>query len=240
MKTKFLGKNNLDKNLKGKYLLDEIKREKSLIKYGHDIWNIYDFLYLDNTKTPKLKILEITIPASSSYTVESKSMKLYLNEYYKKTFKNDADVLKKIKNNIEEITKSSVKIRFLNKFYNEPVHTLLNKSKSVKSKPNTILKFNGFRSICPVTSQPDLANIYIYCNKELSIKWLKKYLISYQDQGDFHEQCVESIYLDIMDKFSCTELEISGRFQRRGGIDINPFRGTTKKYLNKNFREFNQ
>ena len=42
MKTKFLGKNNLDKNLKGKYLLDEIKREKSLIKYGHDIWNIYD------------------------------------------------------------------------------------------------------------------------------------------------------------------------------------------------------
>ena len=148
-------------------------------------------------------------------------MKLYLNEYYKKLL-NSTDVLKKIKNNIEEITKSSIKIRFLNKFYNEPVYTLLNKSKSVKSRPNTVLKFNGFRSICPVTSQPDLANIYIYCNKELSIKWLKKYLISYQDQGDFHEQCVESIYLDIMDKFSCTELEISGRFQRRGGLILIP------------------
>ena len=51
---------------------------------------------------------------------------------------------------------------------------------------------------------------------------------------------MESIYLDIMDQFACTGLEISGRFQRRGGIDINPFRGTSKKYLNKNFREFNQ
>lgn len=240
MKAKLLGKDNIDKNLKGKYLLDQIKREKSTIKHGCDIWNIYDFLYLDSMKMPKLKILEITIPASSSFTVESKSMKLYLNEYYKKSFKNDADVLKKIKNNVEEITKSNVKIRFLSKFYNEPTYILLNKSRSVNSKPNTILKFNGFRSICPVTSQPDLANIYIYSDKALSIKWLIKYLLSYKNQGDFHEQCVESIYLDIMDKFSCTELEISGRFQRRGGIDINPFRGTTKKYLNKNFREFNQ
>ena len=210
----------------------KLKREKSSIKYGHDIWNIYDFLYLDDTKTPKLKILEITIPASSSYTVESKSMKLYLNEYYKKAFKNDADVLKKLKNNIEEITKSSIKIRFLNKFYNEPVYTLLNKSKiEVKSRPNTILKFNGFRSICPVTSQPDLANIYIYCNKELSIKWLKKYLISYQDQGDFHEQCVESIYLDIMGRFGCSELEISGSFQRRGGLILIPSEELVKNIL---------
>ena len=240
MKTKFLGKNNLDKNLKGKYLLDEIKREKSLIKYGHDIWNIYDFLYLDNTKTPKLKILEIIIPASSSYTVESKSMKLYLNEYYKKTFKNDADVLKKIKNNIEEITKSSVKIRFLNKFYNEPVYTLLNKSKSVKSRPNTVLKFNGFRSICPVTSQPDFANIYIYSSDSLSRDWLLSYLTSFKDHGDFHEQCIESIFNNILTSFNPKHLEVAGRFQRRGGIDINPVRGTHKKFLFKNFREFNQ
>ena len=79
------------------------KEKNPLIKYGHDIWNIYDFLYLDNTKTPKLKILEIIIPASSSYTVESKSMKLYLNEYYKKTFKNDADVLKKLKTTLKKL-----------------------------------------------------------------------------------------------------------------------------------------
>ena len=56
MKTKLLGKDNIDKNLKGKYLLDQIKREKSTIKHGCDIWNIYDFLYLDCMKMPKLKI----------------------------------------------------------------------------------------------------------------------------------------------------------------------------------------
>ena len=47
MKTKILGKNSYDKTLIGKKILDKIKREKSNIKYGMDIWNVYDFLYLD-------------------------------------------------------------------------------------------------------------------------------------------------------------------------------------------------
>ena len=240
MKTKILGKSSLNKNLSGKKILDEIKREKSSIKYGHDIWNVYDFMYLDRSKMPKLRILEIIIPSSSSFTIESKSMKLYLNEFYKKSFKKDADVIKKIQKDIESITRSTIKIKFLNKFFSEPKNIELNKLNIKNSKPNTVLKFNGFRSICPVTSQPDLANIYIYSNEVLSINWLKKYLLSYQEQGDFHEQCIEGIYTDIMMKFNCSQLEVSGRFQRRGGIDINPFRGTSRKVLNINFREFNQ
>ena len=240
MKTKFLGKNTTNKSIRGKRLLDQIKRDESLIKYGHDIWNVYDFLYLDDIRMPKLRILEIIIPASSLFIVESKSMKLYLNEFYNKSFKKDADILKTIKKDIEVITSSSIQISFVKQFSKEPELLHLNKSRSVKTKPNTILKFNGFRSICPVTSQPDLANIYIYSNKALSTDWLKKYLISYQNKGDFHEQCVESIFSDIFNKFDCSQLEVCGRFQRRGGIDINPFRGTTKKFLNQNFREFNQ
>ena len=82
MKTKFLGKNTTNNSIRGKRLLDQIKRDESLIKYGHDIWNVYDFLYLDDIKMPKLRILEIIIPASSLFIVESKSMKLYLNEFY--------------------------------------------------------------------------------------------------------------------------------------------------------------
>tara|TARA_B100001250_G_scaffold407461_1_gene428259 strand:- start:654 stop:1376 length:723 start_codon:yes stop_codon:yes gene_type:complete len=240
MKTKALGKNIIDKNLKGKKILDEIKRDKSNIKHGQDIWNVYDFIFLDKSKMPKLKILEIIIPSSSPFIVESKSMKLYLNEYYKKSFNKDGDVVKKIKKDIESITKSNIKIKFINKFINEPKNINLNKLTITKSRPNTVLKFNGFRSICPVTSQPDLANIYIYSDNELPIHWLKKYLISYQEQGDFHEKCIESIYTDINNKFNCSQLEVCGRFQRRGGIDINPFRGSSKKVLHKNFREFNQ
>ena len=240
MKTKILGKNLFETNLSGKKILDEIKRNKSNIKHGKDIWNIYDFLYLDKMKMPNLKILEITIPASSKFTIESKSMKLYLNEFYNKSFKKQEDVIKCIKNDIECIVKSKIKIKFINKFYEEPKNINLNKLSAANTEPETILKFNGFRSICPVTSQPDLANIYIYSDKPLSVNWVKKYLLSYQEQGDFHEQCIESIYLDLNTKFNCKKLEVCGRFQRRGGIDINPFRGSSNKILNKNFREFNQ
>ena len=64
--------------------------------------------------------------------------------------------------------------------------------------------------------------------------------MSYQDQGDFHEQCIEAIYQDIYNEYKCAHLEVCGRFQRRGGIDINPIRGNRNKILFKNFREFNQ
>ena len=120
MKTKFLGKNTTNKGIRGKRLLDQIKRDESLIKYGHDIWNVYDFLYLDDIKMPKLRILEIIIPASSLFIVESKSMKLYLNEFYNKSFKKDADIIKTIKKDIEEIISSSIKISFVNTFSKEP------------------------------------------------------------------------------------------------------------------------
>ena len=97
-----------------------------------------------------------------------------------------------------------------------------------------------FTSICPVTSQPDFANIYIYSSVSLSRDWLLSYLTSFKDHGDFHEQCIESVFNTILRNFNPKHLEVAGRFQRRGGIDINPVRGTHKKFLFKNFREFNQ
>ena len=69
----------------------------------------------------------------------------------------------------------------------------INKLK-LKSSPNKkVLKFNGFRSICPVTSQPDFANIYIYSDKSIETSWLVKYLMSYANHGGFHEQCIETV-----------------------------------------------
>lgn len=83
MKTKHLGKNN-NKPLSGYKILDPILRNINGLSYGHDIWNAYEFSYLDSSKQPTLKVLEIKIPASSEYIVESKSLKLYLNSFYKK------------------------------------------------------------------------------------------------------------------------------------------------------------
>ena len=240
MKTKFLGKNNNKLNKSGKNLLDSITRIKENIRFGIDIWNAYDFMYLDVNKVPHLVVLEIIIPSDSDLIIESKSMKLYLNHFYNKTYRTKNDILKIIKKDIETKIKSKIKVKFLTKFSNEPNTVNLNSLKSKLTPSKKILKFNGFRSICPVTSQPDFANIYIYTDKSVDTKWLKKYLMSFVDHGGFHEQCIELIFTEIKSRFHIKHIEVCGRFQRRGGIDINPIRGTHKTKLFKNFRQFNQ
>ena len=239
MKSKILGKDTSNLKLKGLKLLEKIKRKKTDIKYGIDIWNVYDFLYLDND-LPSLKVLEIIIPSATSFTIESKSMKLYLNSFYNQSFKSEKNIIQQIKNDLEGLLKAKIKISFIKKFNLQPSYVNLNNYKINQTKINTVLKFNGFRSICPVTSQPDFANVYIYSNTSINVKWLIKYLISFQNKGHFHEQCIDDIFLKIMNKYKCNHLEVCGRFQRRGGIDINPIRGTNKKILFHNFREFNQ
>ncbi len=240
MSLKHLGKKESKRKKTGIQILDKIIRNESNIPYGSDFWNIYDFMYLDQNELPVLKVLEIEIPSSSKYSIESKSMKLFLNEYYKKSFKSEALIIKSIKEKFDAFIEHPVKIRFIKKFTKEPSSVDLNKYKLVSTKKRKLYKFSGFRSICPVTSQPDFACIFILCDEPLNTVWLKKYLISFKEQGDFHEQCIESIYSKIHEKYKPMNLEICGRFQRRGGIDINPFRGNSKKKLFGNFRVFNQ
>ena len=81
MKTKFLGKQNKNLKKSGKGLLDSIERIKEDINIGVDIWNIYDFMYLDAKKVPHLLVLEIIVPSKSNLIIESKSMKIYLNHF---------------------------------------------------------------------------------------------------------------------------------------------------------------
>ena len=239
MRTKFLGKANKLKKT-GKNLLDNIPRIKKDIKFGFDIWNVYDFMHLDKNKIPHLAVLEILIPSNSDFIIESKSMKLYLNDFYNKSFKTINEISQIIKKDIEFKIKSKIKVKFIKSFSKEPALININKLK-LKSSPNKkILKFNGFRSICPVTSQPDFASIYIYSDRPIDLKWLKHYLISFSDHGGFHEQCIELIFTELKNKFQINHLEVCGRFQRRGGMDINPIRGTHNKKLFANFREFNQ
>ena len=240
MKTKVLGKKSKKLNFSGKDLLDSIPRNRKKIEHGIDIWNVYDFMFKDKKEVPHLKVLEIIIPSNSKFIVESKSMKLYLNSFYDIAFTNQSEILKKIKRDLKSLIMDDVKLRFIDKFSVEPKNINLNQSNCETIQRRKIIKFNGFRSICPVTSQPDFANIYIYSSDSLSRDWLLSYLTSFKDHGDFHEQCIESVFNTILRNFNPKHLEVAGRFQRRGGIDINPVRGTHKKFLFKNFREFNQ
>ena len=240
MTTKVLGK-EVKSYSKGSFkTLDPIDRGHRPNQNGVDYWNGYEFTFLDKNKNPTLKVLEIQIPATSKFTVESKSLKIYLNSFYNKKFNKDSEALVKIKKDLSRLCKSDVKAKFISKFNNAPESVLLNTLKTTNTKPNKVYCFAGFRSICPVTSQPDFANIYFIANNALNISWLTKYFKSYRERGDFHEHCVESMFQDIKKEFGCTSLEVSGRFLRRGGIDINPTRYSSKKLLFKNFRFFNQ
>jgi 7-cyano-7-deazaguanine reductase len=82
-----------------------------------------------------------------------------------------------------------------------------------------------FRSLCPVTAQPDWASIFVqYQGAPISREGLLAYLISYRQHQAFHETTIERIYEDIWQACRPMALAVSGRFLRRGGLEINPFR----------------
>ena len=239
MKTKHLGKNN-SKPVIGYKFLDPIERIRSSESFGYDFWNAYEFSYLDVNKQPTLKVLEIKIPASSKFIIESKSLKLYLNSFYKKTFLSDRHVLTKIAKDLSKVSSSKIELKFVKKFQAEPSSLNLNTTTRKYTKKNHPVCFDGFRSICPVTSQPDFAKIYILTPAKIETKWLRKLLSSFKESGEFHEQCIENIFSKLSKNFPNENIEVCGRFLRRGGIDINPIRSSKKTLFFKNFRAFNQ
>ena len=224
MKSKYLGKHN---SLSRNPSLDRISRKEArkdfngFESYGLDIWNAYEFSYLLNGK-PKIVVLEISIPSNSKYTIESKSMKLFLNSFFDKNYENQAEVINMISKKISKTCNSEVKIVSKSSFKTFSKDNFSNKS--------GLLVYKGFRSICPVTSQPDWGNIYIYSSTNtLNKKEIYNFLFSLRNHGGFHEHCVEKIFLYIKETFSVDHIEICGRFLRRGGIDINPIRSSQKK-----------
>ncbi len=87
------------------------------------------------------------------------------------------------------------------------------------------------KSNCPVTGQPDFGSVQIsYQGKKTNHQGLLKYIVSFRDHNEFHEQCIERIFVDIMHKCAPKQLTVHGRYTRRGGLDINPFRSTEHKF----------
>ena len=243
MKTKYLGKRTGSQTLDySPNLLDSVHRSfnETFHFYGVDYWNAYEFSYLDSSNQPVLESIEIRIPLDSAYTVESKSLKIYLASFYNRKFKNAINAYKLIERDLSNLINSKVVVRKKVKYEIPPKSILINGlSKTIKK--NTVIKYEGFRSICPVTSQPDWANIYLHSTtNSVDSKKLTKILKSFRERGDFHETCIDSIFITLINDFKFDDLTLCGRFLRRGGIDINPIRSIKKKIFFKNFRDFNQ
>ena len=243
MKIKYLGQQSTPKlDSYSPDFLDSIPRHNQHLNkfFGLDYWNAYEFSYLNSKNLPVIEALEIKIPMHSEFTVESKSLKLYLASFYNKKFNDSTRAYKLIEGDLTKLLNSQVSVRKLNRFDDAPSSTLVSRFKN-KVPKNKVIHFQGFRSICPVTSQPDWGNVYIHSMSDpMDSKKLIKFLKSYRNKGDFHEACIESIFISLRDDFKIDDLTVYGKFLRRGGIDINPIRSTSKKLIFKNFRDFSQ
>ena len=99
-------------------------------------------MYLDKNKIPALNVLEISIPSKSGLIIESKSMKLYLNSFYNKSFKSKTEIINKIKKDLEAKLKIKIRIKFINSFHIEPKCIDLNNLKLKKTPTKKVIKFN--------------------------------------------------------------------------------------------------
>ncbi|MDN3988372.1 NADPH-dependent 7-cyano-7-deazaguanine reductase QueF [Zwartia vadi] len=220
---------------------------------GWDLWNAYELSWLSPHGMPHVGILRLMIDCKSPYIIESKSLKLYLNSLNQCVFESAGLMLDTVRKDLSHAAGAEVKIEYIapNSFKGlhidefegidldsqtlridcyEPNADLLCLD-SARRDGVTIVKESLFsrllKSNCPVTSQPDWACVQIdYSGPKIDRAGLLKYIISFRMHNGFHEQCVETIFMDILARCQPQHLSVYARYTRRGGLDINPWRAT--------------
>jgi 7-cyano-7-deazaguanine reductase len=212
---------------------------------GADLWTAYELSWLDHEGKPEVAIASLTVPAESPFVVESKSVKLYLTAFNQTRFQSAAEVHEAIERDFSAATGASVSVSLIPTDHFAQVtlaelvgqcldllplsigeylpapHHLTASGQTVTQNVYSRL----FRSVCPVTGQPDYATVQIrYRGAKIDAAGLLAYLVSFRRHPGFHEHCVERIFADIWQRCTPDTLAVYARFTRRGGVDINPFR----------------
>ncbi|MCP4746357.1 MAG: NADPH-dependent 7-cyano-7-deazaguanine reductase QueF [Desulfobacteraceae bacterium] len=221
--------------------------KNDVLFYGEDIWNVYELCWLGPAGKPEIAMAEIRVPCDSPNLVESKSLKLYLNSFNMTRFEDPAQVSETISHDLSQTFGKPVRVKLISpdRFNQislaEPPGTCIDDKdldgfclhvepdhlRSEAPDAREALYSRLFRSICPVTGQPDYATVAIaYQGPRLRRSGLLSYLVSFREHAGFHEACIEKIFHDIMKCCAPRRLTVYGRFTRRGGIDINPLRST--------------
>lgn len=213
---------------------------------GVDIWNAWDLTWLDERGQPQTATAEIRIPADSPGIVESKSMKLYLGSFAMSGYASPAALRDLIAKDLGDCAGASVSVRIdalgnseargmqrlpgesLDRFGAECSEWEVD-AELLRADAETVvsedLYSDALRSLCPVTGQPDLGSVLVcYEGPKIDRAALLRYIVSYRQHQDFHENCVERMFVDISERCGARKLTVYARYQRRGGIDINPFR----------------
>ena len=238
--------------------------------FGADIWSAYELSWLNRSGKPQVAIAHFTIPAESVNIVESKSFKLYLNSFNNTRFADAADVLARLRADVNEavwrggVVQSSIGVKLVmpELFDREPIYELdglsldrldvectryqpapdlLCTSTESESPVSEVLVSNLLKSNCLVTGQPDWGSVQIsYTGVQIQQEGLLQYIVSFRNHNEFHEQCVERIFMDIWTRCKPLKLSVYARYTRRGGLDINPFRTSHPQALPANTRNARQ
>lgn len=227
---------------------EEIGLDADLPFSGVDIWNAYELSWLTSKGKPVVAMGEFRFPCESASLIESKSFKLYLNSFNQTRFDSFERVESVIAADLSRAAGAEVGVRLLGsdefagqrlvEFPGECIDgldiavehyaldpTLLSGAAESGTIAEETLYSHLLKSNCLVTSQPDWASVLIrYRGGRIDREALLRYLISFRQHNEFHEQCVERIFADLMRHCRPQKLSVYARYTRRGGLDINPFR----------------
>ncbi|MCC6069457.1 NADPH-dependent 7-cyano-7-deazaguanine reductase QueF [Massilia sp. GCM10020059] len=226
---------------------DELQITGALPFFGVDIWNAYELSWLNMRGKPQVAIATFTVPADSPNIIESKSFKLYLNSFNQTRLANQDALVELLREDVSTAAGAPVHVTvtmqedfgrlkmgeldglLLDRLDIEvdnysPSPALLTAAKGEPPVDETLVS-HLLKSNCLVTGQPDWGSVQIhYVGPQIDQEGLLKYLIGFREHNEFHEQCVERIFVDIMRQCAPQKLAVYARYTRRGGLDINPWR----------------
>lgn len=247
----------------------EIGLSGALPFFGADLWTAFELSWLNPRGKPQVAIAHITIPCETPNIIESKSLKLYLGSFSNSVFASPDAVRDRIRADLGEAAwrgaeaPASVGVRLLTPdlFDREPVHELdglsldrldiecteyqpaphLLRAAENEQPVTEVLTSNLLKSNCLVTGQPDWGSVQIrYSGPQIEQGGLLQYLVSFRNHNEFHEHCVERIFIDIWGRCKPSKLAVYARYTRRGGLDINPLRTSHPMALPANVRTARQ
>ena len=214
---------------------------------GADIWTAYEISWLNEKGLPQVAIADIYLDYQSQNLIESKSFKLYLNSFNQNKFADFTAIQKTMQRDLSECAQGDVKVRLnpVAVYDSQKIDHLQGDCIDEQDIEITSYEFNAdwlkdcvsneiveeklvshlLKSNCLITNQPDWGTLHIhYIGKKIDHEKLLRYVVSFRQHNEFHEQCVERIFCDLMHYAKPEKLTVYARYTRRGGLDINPFR----------------
>ena len=214
---------------------------------GADIWTAYEISWLNEKGLPQVAIADIYLDYQSQNLIESKSFKLYLNSFNQSKFADFNAVQQTMQRDLSECAQGDVKVRLnpVAVYDSQKIDHLQGDCIDQQDIEITSYEFNAdwlkdcvfdeiveeklvshlLKSNCLITNQPDWGTLHIhYVGKKINHEKLLRYIVSFRQHNEFHEQCVERIFCDLMYYAKPEKLTVYARYTRRGGLDINPFR----------------